>query len=295
MLGEIKFEHVTKNYGQKSVLEDIHIRLEPQKIYGLLGRNGAGKTTFLELIQAHSLPSAGQVWIDGEIPYENRVALSKIAFMKESNNFPKNITIAEVLRLCSSFYSNWDMSYATELLKQFQLDAKQKVKHLSKGMESTLAVIVGLASQASITIFDETYMGMDPVARHLFYDLLIKDYDKNRRTMILSTHFIDEITKLFERVIILSYGKVLLEEETDKLRQRAYYVSGKQENMEPFIQEKRVLHSETFAKQKKVAIWEELSISDRSMAAELQLEIDYIPTQQLIIYLTTTNRLGELN
>lgn len=229
MIGFIKCKQLTKKYGDFTALNGISFELEANKIYGLLGRNGAGKTTLLHLLHAHILPTQGSITVDGEAPFENTNVLQKICFVKESNNFKNNITVSEVLKLSALFYYNWDKDFALRLIDEFNLPLRKKVKALSKGMESAMGIIVGLASRAPITIFDEPYIGLDSVSRQLFYDLLLKDYVENPRTIILSTHLIDEVSTLFEKVLIIDQGNVLLMEDTDTLRHQAYYVTGEKE------------------------------------------------------------------
>ena len=124
---------------------------------------------------------------------------------------------------------------------------KRLVKRLSRGMLSSVGIIVGLASRAPITIFDEPYLGLDAVARELFYDQLIEDYTDHPRTIILSTHLIDEVSRLLEHIIVIDGGKILLDDATDDLRGRAYTIVGPFGMVESFIQGQEVIHRESFA------------------------------------------------
>src|SRR5699024_7018527 len=147
--------------------------VEP-KIYGLLGRNGAGKTTFMEILAGHILATEGEILIDGDKPFDNRRLTESICLIKEGNNFKKDLRIKNVFKIYSYFYPKWDQALADDLTAVYSLNKNATVKSLSKGMESALAVIVGLATKAPITIFDEPYIGLDAAARKKFYEILLE-------------------------------------------------------------------------------------------------------------------------
>src|SRR5699024_8490000 len=167
--------------------------------------------------------------------------------IKEGNNFNKDLKIKHVLSAYSLFYPRWDQKLAETLIEEYQLPVKAKVKTLSKGMESALGVIVGLASNASITIFDEPYIGLDAAARKKFYDMLLEQYEERPRTIIFSTHLIDEVSLLFEEVLILQNGELILQEKAEMLRENAYSVTGMKEEVEAFIENKHVMKTKQLA------------------------------------------------
>src|SRR5699024_9586408 len=123
-----------------------------------------------------------------------------ICLINERNDFKDNLKIKQVFNLYALFHPGWDWDLAHELLDVYDLDLKMKVKALSKGMASALGVIVGLATKAPITIFDEPYIGLDAAARSKFYELLLREYEKEPRVIIFSTHLIDEVSLMFEEV-----------------------------------------------------------------------------------------------
>ncbi|MDQ0340697.1 ABC-2 type transport system ATP-binding protein [Caldalkalibacillus uzonensis] len=293
MTGKIELQNLTKAYGKKIALQGIAATLEPGKIYGLLGRNGAGKTTLLHLINAHLFPTSGKVLIDGEEPFENSQVLRKLCFIRESGNFKKNLKVRDIIGLAALTYPGWDPHFAGELVHQFELDENKKVKALSKGMESALGVIVGLASRAPVTIFDEPYIGMDVVHRQQFYDLLLEDYTRHPRTIILSTHLIDEVSKVFEGILILDQGEVLLHEETEALRERAFYFSGERETVDELTQGLQIICSEAFGSTKQVAVFGDVPDEITRKARHAAVKIDSVPIQKLMIYLTTRQERGE--
>lgn len=285
---KIDCQSVNRTYGKTFALKDIRLQVKENTICGLLGRNGAGKTTLMHILTGQLLPSSGSVLINGEIPFENRNVLKSLCFIKESGNFKSNFKVGEILSLSSLFYPHWNQTLAKDLLQQFHLDPKKSVKALSKGMESALGIIVGLASRAPITIFDEPYIGMDAVARQHFYHLLIEEYTEHPRTFILSTHLIDEISKIFEDVIILQNGEVVLHEKADRLRNNGFTVTGKTEDVDLFCEGKSILHSESFGGTKKVSFYSE--DHNQKEADLMRLTVEPLPIQDLMIHLTSSQK-----
>lgn len=188
---------LTKSFGDVTVVHDVSFTLEANKIYGLLGRNGAGKTTIMHMLTAQLFPTSGELLVFGEAPYENNRVLSKICFIKESQKYPDSFRVIDVIELCPSIFPNWNQELASKLLNDFNLPLTRRIKKLSRGMLSSVGIVIGLASRAPLTIFDEPYLGLDAVARNLFYDRLIEDYAEHPRTIVLSTHLIDEVSLIF--------------------------------------------------------------------------------------------------
>src|SRR5690625_1167794 len=153
---KIEVNDLCKKFGQKYAIDHVSFTFEEPKIYGLLGRNGAGKTTFMEILSGHILSTSGEILINGENPFDNRKLTESICLIKEGDNFKKDLRIKNVLKIYAYFYPNWDKNLAEELLQTYNLNKNATIKSLSKGMESALGIIVGLASKAQITIFDRS-------------------------------------------------------------------------------------------------------------------------------------------
>lgn len=292
MADVIELNGLTKSYGKTfHALQDINLTIQENKIYGLLGRNGAGKTTLLHLITAQLFPTAGELKVFGEAPYENKEVLRQICFIKESQKYPDTFRVRDVLSVASSLYPNWNTSLADSLVLQFNLPPNRRVKKLSRGMLSSVGIIIGLASRAPLTIFDEPYLGLDAVARQLFYDQLIQDYMDYPRTIILSTHLIDEISAMLEQVIVLHQGKLLLNEEAEQFRGSAFHVSGKQSDVDHFVIGKEVLHQEELGFMRSVVVRTTDQKNFRKQAELNNINLAPVSLQQLMVYLTKqTNR-----
>ncbi|WP_438349058.1 ABC transporter ATP-binding protein [Paenibacillus sp. FA6] len=284
----VKVKGLTKSYGKVHAIQDVSFSIESNKIYGLLGRNGAGKTTIMHLITAQQFASSGELQVFGENPYENNQVLSQCCFIKESQRYPDSYRIIDVLEVSSSFFPNWDREYAYSLIELFRLPLKRRMKKLSRGMLSSVGIVIGLASRAPLTIFDEPYLGLDAVSRSLFYEQLLEDYSKYPRTVILSTHLIDEVSQILEHVMVIDNGRIIIDEDADELRGLAFTVVGPTTSVENFVARRNVIDRKPFGGLLSATIMARLSGGDRQQAATLGLELSTVSLQQLIIYLTNS-------
>lgn len=274
------------NYGNTRALDNIDLEIEPKRIYGLLGRNGAGKTTLLNLITNKIFSTAGEITIDGENVQENDRALSKIFYMMEANLYPIGMKVREVLRWSKEFYPNLDMDYALSLCEKFGLNVKKRVKELSTGYSSIMKAIVALASNASIVIFDEPVLGLDANHREMFYRELIANYSKHPKTIIISTHLIEEIADVLEEVVIIKEGRIILKQSVEELLDQAYTVSGEEVQVERYLAGKIVTSGQQLGKYKSATVLGTLTEGDRGLASELDLELSKVELQKLFISLT---------
>jgi len=286
MTAVIEVQNLTKRYKEKRALDNVSLSLEGGAIYGLLGRNGAGKTTLMSILTAQNFASSGDVKVFGEHPYENAHVLSRVCFVRESQKYPDDATARHAFKAASLFFANWDQDFADQLIKDFQLPMKQTIRKLSRGQLSAVGVIIGLASRAEITFFDEPYLGLDAVARQVFYDRLVEDYAEHPRTIILSSHLIDEVSHLIERVIVIDDGKILLDEETDAVRDRAVTVIGDATKVDAWVGDREVLHREALGRVASVTVFGSLTEAERSEITADGLDVAPVSLQQLIVRLT---------
>ena len=257
-MANLECSAITKRFGKKEVLKGIDLTIEPGKIYGLVGRNGVGKTTLLSVMTAQAASNEGTVTYDGQPVWENRDALDHLCFSRELNTMtsfgPNNQKIKEYFRLAALYYPNWDQAYADELMKRFGTNTKQIVCKMSKGMLSMVTITIGLASKADITILDEPVAGLDVVAREDFYKELLEEQGRTGRTFIISTHIIEEAADLFEEVIIMKDGKVFLQENTVDLLERAAHVTGLEEEVDRVTEGLEIYHEEKMGRSKGVTV-----------------------------------------
>ena len=276
---------VTKRFGSVTALDNVGFTLTENTIYGLLGRNGAGKTTLMQILTGQDLATSGRVSVFGQHPYENDGVLSQVCFVKESQAYPQAFGVRHVLRAAQLLYPNWDEDFATRLLDDFQLPRRRSVRKLSRGMRSALGVIIGLAARAPLTLFDEPYLGLDAPARQLFYDRLLADYAEHPRTIVVSTHLIDEISNLLEHVLLIDRGRVLLDEPVDTLRTGVVRVSGPVAAVDRLAIGEE-LHRERMGGIARATVRGSFGAAERDRAASLGLELAPVTLQELVVRVT---------
>ena len=213
----IKIEHLYKNYGTKEVLKDINLEIPKGKIIGLLGKNGMGKTTLIKLINDLLTPTSGSILINGKnIGVESKNAIS---YLPERTYLNKAMTVMQVVKYFKDFYDNFDEEKALKLLKDLNLDPNQKLAKMSKGMQEKVQLVLVMSRKAEIYILDEPLGGVDPATRDYILDTILNNFNENA-SVIISTHLISDIERILDEVIFINDGKIILHEETDKLRQK---------------------------------------------------------------------------
>ncbi len=272
----IETHDLTRVHGLKSrgsqirALDNVSLQIREGVITGLLGRNGAGKTTLMSLVTAQDRPTSGDVRVLGERPFENAAVLEQLCFIRDNQRYPDDYRLKHALRAARIFYPNWNQELADELVKLFRVPEKTIVKKYSRGQFSALGIVIGLASRAKITFFDEPYLGLDATARGYFYDVLLRDYQAHPRTIVLSTHLIDEMDRLLERVVILERGQVVQDADVDDLRGLAHQVSGLESDVESYAAGRRVLKRHRVGGLASLVIEGRLTDADRAEAPGLE-------------------------
>ena len=242
---EIELKGITKKYWDNTALCDVSLKIEYGKIYGLLGRNGAGKSTMVNLISNRIFPTEGEIFIDGEPSIENDEALRKVFTMSEHNLLPVNKKFKDAVKLTKVFYPELDEEYALGLAEKFELDINKKLTSLSTGYSSISKLILALASGADYIFFDEPVLGLDANHRELFYKELIERYTDTGSTYIISTHLIDECASLIEKAIIIDKGKVIASDDTEAIMEGSYTVTGPAELVDRYCAGREVIGGDT--------------------------------------------------
>jgi ABC-2 type transport system ATP-binding protein len=283
MTPAISVSGLTRRYRDHVALNDVSMTVESGTITGLLGRNGAGKTTLLRILAAQEFASSGDVRVLGESPVENENVLRRVVFVREDQLYP-DFRVCHALRAASWFYPNWDAELADSLLSDFDLRPGKSIKKLSRGMRSALGITIGLAARADVTLFDEPYAGLDAVARQVFYDRLLADYAEHPRTLLLSTHLIDEAAALFENVLVIDKGRVVLDASTDGLRGLAATVTGPVLAVDSFTADRAVWNRRQLGSQASVVMVGQLNDEDRRQARSLGLDLEPLSLQQVVVH-----------
>ncbi len=283
----ISLRDVTVRYGDTVAVDGITLDLEPGKIYGLLGRNGSGKTSLLSVLASYRRPASGTVRIDGADPFENRALMRDTAFIRDSLDVTEQDRIAKVLDFAGRLRPTWDAGYAEHLVDVFDLDRRKRVSTLSRGQRSSLGVVLGLAARAPLTILDEVYLGMDAAARTAFYRELLADYLAHPRTIILSTHLIEEVAGLFEQVIVIDRGRLLAHEDTDTFKARGVAVTGPAAAVDAFVAGRTVLSEQSLGGIRQATLHGALDDDEVARAGAAGLTLAPVGVQDLFVHLTS--------
>ncbi|RZU63454.1 ATP-binding cassette domain-containing protein [Zhihengliuella halotolerans] len=273
---------LNKSYGKTNVLESLDFNIEENTITGLLGRNGAGKTTIMSILAGQEPRSGGRVSVFGADPFENADVLANMCFVRESQKYPEDFKTSHVLKTGPWFFENWDAALADELVEVFRLPVTTRIKKLSRGQLSAVAIIVGMASRAPLTIFDEPYLGLDATARGLFYDYLLRDSMKHPRTILMSTHLIDEVSNLLEKVVVIDRGRKVLDMGVDEARDAAFTVAGGAQAIESVVHDRKVLRTQTLGGLASVTVDGAADADIRARAAAHGVEIGSVGLQDLV-------------
>lgn len=282
----IETSGLTKRYGIRTALNDVTIKIGAQKIVGLIGRNGAGKTTFLKICAGLLRPTAGELRVWSERPFDNMKALSQLVFIGEETNYDEGLKLIDLFGLGSIYYAGWDQALAEKLLQCFEFSPNLKYKSLSLGMKTQFKLIMGFCSRAPLVLFDEPTLGLDMAVRKEFYHVLISDYSEHPRTFILSSHLPDEVENLIEEVVILKEGSLVLQKPVVELADYALGLHGKKEDVNDIIQNCDLLHREYFGNNVSAIIINNLQTQDFNKLAARNIQISKVAFQDLCIYLT---------
>ncbi|TDO49038.1 ABC-2 type transport system ATP-binding protein [Kribbella sp. VKM Ac-2527] len=291
----VRTDNLTVTFGDQVALDGLDLRLAPGKIHGLLGRNGSGKSTLAAVLAGFRQPGVGRVLLDGgdlgeaREPYENAVVTSRVCLIRESGDLYDAAPVKNMLGLAASLRPYWDADLAGDLLDRFEIPMRKRVQKLSRGKKSALGVVLGLASRAPLTIFDESYLGMDVPSRQLFYDALLADYAEVPRTIVLSTHLVSEVSPMLEEVVILDRGRLVTQSPVDSLRGRGASIVGPAAAVDELTTGLAVLAEQRLGGTKSSTVLGDLDETLVRQARSAGLEIGPVGLQDLFVHLTATN------
>ncbi|GAA2262421.1 ABC transporter ATP-binding protein [Glycomyces scopariae] len=285
----VNLRNVTLKYGAEDALADVDLDLEAGKIYGLLGRNGAGKTSLLSLIAAFRRPTAGDVLVGGEPVWENAPVVSRVALIREGGDFDDTESVKATIET-GQIRPSFDMAYALKLADQFEVPLKKRVSALSRGKRSVLAAICGLAARAELTMFDEVHLGMDAPTRDAFYKELLAEYMDRPHTVVLSTHLIDEVANYLEEVVIVDRGRILRHADIEAFQGMGATLTGPADAVDALGL--AALAEQRLGGTKSITVADALDAGTRQRAAAAGIEVGPVGLQDLFIHLTDPNRTG---
>ena len=216
----IKIEGLHFSYGKRKVLKGVDLEVPRGSIFGFLGRNGTGKTTTIKTLLGLQKPQAGKCIVDGlDSVTETLEVREKIGFMAEDQQMYGWMTVSRIIRWVAGFYPNWDHAFTDELAEILRLPRNTKVKALSKGQNSSLALLLALGHRPNIVILDDPTLGLDPIARKDFLRHVIDLLQNNGVTVFFSSHLLYEIEPVADHVAILDEGVIIKASKTEQLRE----------------------------------------------------------------------------
>jgi ABC-2 type transport system ATP-binding protein len=214
----IALNSVTRRYGAKRALDNVSLTVPRGGVLGLVGANGAGKTTLIKHVLGLLRAQEGSVQVFGLEPVARAVeVLGRLGYLSEDRDLPPWLTVGELLRYSRAFYPAWDAGYAESLRQQFQLPPGARIRTLSKGELAKAGLLVALAHRPELLVLDEPSSGLDPVVRRELLEAIVRAVADEGRTVLFSSHLLDEIARVSDRVAMLAHGRLVLQGELDRI------------------------------------------------------------------------------
>lgn len=282
----INVEDMSFYYGQARALKDVSLQEQAPVIAGVWGRNGSGKTTLMKVLSGLAAPAEGTVRINGVHPYNNPQAMHHVTYMQEDHPFSEHWDVKDALRFGSYFNRNWDRALADHLVDMFELPRNKKIKKFSKGMRTMAKITIGLAAKAPVTIMDEPTNGLDAYMRQQFYDALLDTHEESPRLIMLSTHHIEELEPLCEKIAVIDQQTILRYVEAQQLKRQGVYVSGDPEAVRGVIGSAPVLEKRSLGNQLNIMVDEPFGADWQEKAAGAGVTVQKVPFQEYLVALT---------
>lgn len=220
----LKAEHITKRFGAFTALNDVSCTVPDGCIYGLVGSNGAGKSTFLRTVSGIYRADAGDVTFDGESVFENPHAKSNLVFVPDDLYFLHNATVERMAKLYRSSYRSFDEQRYHALLDLFRLPRKQSVSTFSKGMRRLTSTALALSVKPKLILFDETMDGLDPIMRHIVKNVIMDDITARGASAVVVSHSLRELEDMCDQLALLHEGGIVLEQDVTDLKTNVFKV-----------------------------------------------------------------------
>jgi ABC-2 type transport system ATP-binding protein len=216
----IQIAGVTRRFGATTALDSVTVAVLRGMVYGLVGANGAGKTTLIKHVMGLLLPESGSVRVFGLDPVAEPVGvLSRIGYLSEENDLPGWMSVDELVRYSRAFYPGWDDAYAEELRQTFALDRRASIKTLSKGQKARAGLLIALAHRPELLVLDEPSSGLDPIVRRDILGAVIRTIAQEGRTVLFSSHLLDEVEQVADHVTMINRGRVALSAPLDEIKE----------------------------------------------------------------------------
>jgi ABC-2 type transport system ATP-binding protein len=211
----LEYKNVNRSFGDKQVLKNINLKIEQNKIIGLLGKNGSGKSTLFKLANDLLTVSSGEVLIN-EMPVSVE-SKKLVSYLPERPYLNPSLKVSDAIKFFETFYEDFSTEKAENLLKDLDLDKNMRLSKMSKGMKEKVQLVLVMSRKAKIYILDEPLGGVDPASRDYILQTILKNFDEDA-TLLISTHMISDIEKILDEVIFIDNGEIILQDSADELR-----------------------------------------------------------------------------
>jgi ABC-2 type transport system ATP-binding protein len=216
----VRVDRLSRHFGAKAALDDVSLSVPRGSVFGLVGQNGAGKTTLIKHLLGLLRAEAGSVHVFGRDPVRDCVGvLRQIGYLSEENDLPGWMRVSEFLGYQRAFYPSWDDGYAAELQRAFDLDPRGRLRSLSKGQRARVSLVAALAYRPDLLVLDEPSSGLDPIVRRDILGAIIRTIADQGRTVLFSSHLLDEVERVSDHVAMLHRGHVVFCADLDDLKQ----------------------------------------------------------------------------
>jgi ABC-2 type transport system ATP-binding protein len=215
----IEVAGLSKSFGRKEALRDVSLGVKRGQVFGLVGENGAGKTTLIQHLLGAYQAKTGSVRVFGIDPvYDPTAVLSRIGYLSEDRDLPRWMRVRELMRYTQAFYPNWDPAFAEKLREEFGLPADAKIGTLSRGELARAGLLAALAHRPELLLLDEPSSGLDPAVRQDILEAILRDVVSEGRTVLFSSHLLDEIERVADVVAMIHHGRVVLHGPLDTVK-----------------------------------------------------------------------------
>lgn len=215
----IQIKNVTKSFGEKKALDDVCISIKEGTVHGIIGENGAGKSTLIQCLVGVYEADSGQIQVVGENVYENNTIKSQIGYVADRNQFFKGYTVKQMMQFFSLTYDTFEEEKFWKYNEVFKLQPSVKVKHLSKGMQMRLALMLALSINPKVLVLDEPTSGLDVIAKKQVLDMILEEVETRNMTVVISSHHLTELEKICDSLTIMHQGRVTYQASIDTIKE----------------------------------------------------------------------------
>lgn len=222
----VKVDQLNRRFGKNQALDGVSLEIAAGTVTGLVGENGAGKTTLIKHLLGLLRAQSGSVRVFGMNPVKSpRKVLSRLGYLSEEPDLPEWMSVMEYMVYMQAFFPRWDMDYAQELLANFDVPTQQRIEGLSKGQRARVALTAAQAHRPDLLVLDEPSSGLDPIVRRDILDAVIRSVVDDGRTVLFSSHLLDEVERVSDHIAMLSGGSLVMNGELETVLESHYHVA----------------------------------------------------------------------